>query len=220
MASWALSLGTFWGLEVFTTRLFGDGRVVADKIFISIPKQIDFVIPKGTKIEVIQSFQHGSETTNFVFERFTQAGARGCEIIKQAFDVFFRSVTHSRAFYRSVYSLQVYVEVLVVIRSGDYVLKDLTEVDKVSLCLNRIILKFVCDDFVSKFSVDDAFVSTFDVLRIDFAYKSIEECAKHVLLKVPAIHSAAYIVGELSDASFKFIELLGVCYRVSLVFIR
>ena len=185
-----------------TTRLPRVGGVVADQIFVGIPEEVDLVVFKVSKVEVVHPFQYGSKAGVLVFDRPPQAVARGVEIIKQPFDVLFRGVTHGRALNSGEDRLEIRIKIFVVIRLGDDIGKELAGVDEVALGLDGIIFDLIRNDVIVQLGVVDAFVSTFNVASEILTDETVEKRAKHILLEVPSVHRAAHVIGNLPDASF------------------
>lgn len=170
------------------------------------------------KVKAGHAFEHGGKASVLVFDGVAQPVAGGVKVSKQAFDVVFRGVSTGRAFDGAEDGGQIRVQILVVVGALGYIDEELAGIDKIALGLDGIIFDFRSDDLVAQLSIVDALIIGLDVGRKVLADEAIEERAEDILLKIPAIDSATYIVCDLPDLALQGGSLLGTGHSVLLSF--
>lgn len=82
---------------------------------------------------------------------------------------------------------------------GGNIAKKLAGVDEIAFDFDGIVFDFGRDDAVRHSGVINAAVAGLHIVGEVFADKAVEKCAENVLFKVPAIHRAAYFVGDFPN---------------------
>lgn len=81
-------------------------------------------------------------------------------------------------------------------------------VDEIAFDFDGIVFDFGRDDAVRHSGVINAAVAYLHIVGEVFADKAVEKCAENVLFKVPAIHRAAYFVGDFPNLAVQLGALL------------
>jgi hypothetical protein len=171
-------------------------------------------VVEAAEVEVGHALEHGRQARVVILDGVAQAIAGGVEVGEQALDVVLGRVAAGGAFDRGEDAGQVSVQAFVVLSLGGYVDEQLAWVDEVALGLDCIVLDVCGDDAVGQFRLLDTVVAGLDVACEVLADETIEERAEDVLLEVPAIHGAAYVVGDLPDLALQGGALLGACHSL------
>ena len=84
-----------------------------------------------------------------------------------------------------------------------HVFEQLAGVDEVALGFDGVFFDLWGDDAVGQFGVVDTFVTGLNVGSKVFTDKAIKQSAQYVLLEVPTIHRASYIIGNRPDLALQ-----------------
>jgi hypothetical protein len=205
--------------EKLAARFAGIGGVVGNEKFVGIAKQVDVVTFKVatmriTKIQPGNAFEHGGQAGVFIFDGVAQTIAGGVEVGKQPFDVALGGVTAGRIFDGGKNIGQIRIQAFVAVGAGGYISKQLAGVNKIALGFDGIVFDVRGDDVVRQLGVVDAVVIGFDINSEVFADEAVKQGAKHVLLEIPAIDCAAYIIGNRPYLPLQGGALLDACHWV------
>src|SRR5690606_13888294 len=90
----------------------------------------------------------------------------------------------------------------------------LAGIDEVALGLDGIILDIRSDHAVRQLGIVDAVAVALNVAGEVLADEAVEQGVEHVLLEIPAVDRAAYVIGDLPNLSLQGRALLGAGHRV------
>ena len=194
----------------------GVGGVVGDQELVGVAEQVDLAAVKIAEIQPGHAFEHSSQTQIFILYCVAQAVAGGVKIGKQPLDVPLRGVAAGRGLDGAEGGGQVGIQALVAMGAFGDIDEQLAGVDKVALGLDGVVLDFGRDHAVGQLGIVDAVVTGFNIEGEVFADKAVKQGAQHVLLEIPAVYRAAYIVGNGPDLALQGGALLGACHSVFL----
>ena len=194
--------------EKFSAGLACVGSVVGNQVFVGIAEKVDVVVFKIAEIEFRHAFEDGGKAFVLVGNGATESAAGDIEVVKQAFDVLFGRIAGGGAFNRSKDFFQPDVECFVLMGFGGTSAKKLAGVDEITFDFDGIVFDFRRDDAVGHSGIINTAVAGLHIVGEVFADKAVEKRAENVLFKVPAIHRAAYFVGNFPDLAVQLGALL------------
>lgn len=201
------------GREKLTARLTGIGGIVGDEKLVGIAEEVDFVVGKAAEVQTLHAVEHGTEAAVLLLDSVAQTSAGGVEVGKKPLDGALRSVAHGRGFDGGEDGGQLGVEIGVALGRGHHHRKELAGIDEIALFARHGVDEFGIHLAVGIGCVVLIGVAAFHVGGKIFADVAVEEGTEHKLFEVPAVDSAAHIVGDAPNGGLKLGALGGFGHR-------
>ena len=171
------------------------------------------MVGKVSEVQTLHPAEHGTESAVFLLDGVAQLGAGGVEVGKKSLDGALRSVTHGRSFDGGEDGGQLGVEIGVALGRAHHLCEELRGIDEIALFARHGVDEVGIQSAVGTFRIAFLGIGVFHVGRKIFADIAVEECAEHKLFEVPAVDSAAHIVGDAPNGSLKLGALGGFGHR-------
>ena len=199
--------------EKLAARLAGVRRIVRNQKLVGVAEEVDLVVGKVSEIQTLHPAQHGAESAVFLLDGVAQLGAGGVEVGKKPLDGALRSVAHGRSLDGGEDGRQLGVEIGVAVGRGHHLCEELRGIDEIALFARHGVDELGIHLAVGIFCVVLIGVAAFHVGGKIFADVAVEEGAEHKLFEVPAVDSAAHIVGDAPNGGLKLGALGGFGHR-------
>ena len=171
------------------------------------------MVGKVSEVQTLHPAQHGAEAAVFLLDGVAQLGAGGVEVGKKPLDGALRSVAHGRGFDGGEDGGQLGVEIGVALGRTHHLREELRGIDEIALFARHGVDELGIHLAVGIFCVVLIGIAAFHVGGKIFADVAVEEGAEHKLFEVPAVDSAAHIVGDAPNGGLKLGALGGFGHR-------